>query len=213
MTSVRIIPTALLIVLAVVSVVCSLPAQTNQKAQTWGTPANGLEMSLSLDPATAPPSPVPAVTLHLRNVGADLLRILLGAGCGPRKIGPNSVKLYLTDSSGNSRRLVDLGPAPYQGGCGSGGGFMRVSLPPDEERSVPLELNNYKFLSNATHRYEQAWEPGGTYTLQAELETKPDVILQNVWKGLVKSEKLEIHFPSGNWQVRLKIPIFPQTHF
>jgi hypothetical protein len=190
----------LLIVLAIVSAVCSLPAQTNQKAQAWGKPVSGLEMSLSLDPAIVPPSPVPAVTLHIRNIGANLLRVFLGAGCAPRKIGPNSVKLYLTDASGNSKLLVDLGaPAPpYQGGCGGGGGFMLVSLPSAEERSVPLELDNYKFLSNATHRYEQAWEPGGTYSLQAELENKPQETIQNLWKGLVQSDKLEIHFPSGN---------------
>jgi hypothetical protein len=198
MTSVSAIPTALLIVLAVVSVVCSLPVQTNQKVQAWGTPANGLEMSLSLDPAIAPPSTVPAITLHLRNVGAESLRILLGAACRPRRLGPNSVKLYLTDPSGSSERLVDVGPLPLQGVCGGGGGYLIVHLSPDEERSVPLEINNYKFLSSVTHRYEQAWEPGGTYTLQAELETKPEVTIQNVWKGLVKSNKLEIHFPSGN---------------
>jgi hypothetical protein len=198
MTSVKTIPTALLIVLAVVSVVGSLPAQTNQKAQAWGTPANGLEMSLSLDPATVPPSPVPAITLHLRNVGADSLRILLGAGCRPRELGPNSVKLHLTDSSGNSKRLVDLGPPPYGAPCGGGAGYLIVPLSPNEEHLVPLELNNYKFLSSVTSRYEQAWEPGGTYSFQAELETKPEVTIQNLWKGLVKSDKLEIHFPSGN---------------
>jgi hypothetical protein len=198
MTSLKTLPTAFLIVLAVVSVVCSLPVQTNQKAQAWGTPANGLEMSLSLDSATVPPLLIPAITLHLRNVGVDSLRILLGTGCRPRELGPNSVKLHLTDSSGNSRRLVDLGPSPYGQPCGGAGGLMIVSLSPDEERAVPLELNNYKFLSNVTSRYEQAWESGGTYSLQAELETKPEVTIQNVWKGLIKSDKLEIHFPSGN---------------
>lgn len=198
MTSVKPILTAALLVLAVVSVVCSLPGQTNQRAQAWGAPVNGLEMSLSLDPATVPTSPVPSITLHLRNIGADSLRILLGAGCAPRRISPNSVKLYLTDSSGNSTRLIDLGPPPYQGGCAGGAGYLIVSLSPNEEHSVPLEINNYKFLSSVTHRYEQAWTPGGTYSLQSELETKPDVTIQNLWKGLVKSEKLEIHFPSGN---------------
>jgi hypothetical protein len=197
MTSVRIIPTALLIVLALVSVVCSLPAQTNQQAQAWGMPANGLEMSLSLDPATAPPSPVPAVTLHLRNVGADSLRILLGAGCGNRKIEPNSVKLYLADSSGNSTRLVDLGPPPYQAACAGASGLKIVSLSPEEEHEVPLELNNYKIFSDVTHRYEYAWKAGATYSLQAELEAKTDVGA-SLWKGLVKSDKLEIHFSAGN---------------
>jgi hypothetical protein len=198
MTSAKTIPTALLVVLAVVSVVGSLPAQTNQKAQAWGTPVSGLEMSLSLDPATVPPSAIPSILLHLRNVGADSLRILLGGGCRPRKVGPNSVKLYLTDSSGNSKRLVDLGPPPYGAACAGAGGYLIVPLSADEEYSVPLEINNYKFLSSVTHRYEQAWTPGGTYSLQAELETKSAGAIQNVWTGLITSDKLEVHFPSGN---------------
>jgi hypothetical protein len=170
------------------------PVRVPTKTEAWGTPVNGLQMSLSLDPAMVPPSPVPAVTLHLRNVGADPLRIILGGGCAPRKIEPNSVKLYLTDSLGNSTRLINLGPPPYQGGCGGGAGYLIVPLSPNEEHSVPLEINNYKFLSSVTHRYEQAWTAGGTYTLQAELEITPTTNLQNIWKGLVTSDKLEIHF-------------------
>lgn len=198
MTSVKTTPTALLIVLAVVSVVCSLPAQTNQKAQAWGTPANGLEMSLSLEPATVPPSPVPAITLHLRNVGNASLNVLLGGTCDlkdPRY--PNSVVLNLTDSSGSTKRLTYLGPDALMACAGAFALFI-VPLSPNEEHSIPLKLDDYKILSDVTHRYEHGWKPGGTYSLQSEVESKSEATTQNFWKGLVTSDKLEIHFPSGN---------------
>jgi hypothetical protein len=194
MTSVKTKSAAILLALAVLSVVCSLPAQTNQKAQAWGTPANGLEMSLSLDPATAPPPAIPAITLHLRNVGSASLNVLLGGGC--TVLYPNSVVLSLTDSSGNATRLTYLGPDAA--GCAGASVVFIVPLSPNEEHSIPLKLDYYKILSDITHRYEYAWKPGSTYSVQAELETKPEETIKNVWNGLVKSDKLEIHFPSGN---------------
>jgi hypothetical protein len=194
MSSVKTISTTVLLVFALALVVCSLPAQTNKKAQAWGTPANGLEMSLSLDPATAPPSAIPAITLHLRNVGSVALNVLLGGGC--TVLYPNSVILSLTDPSGNAARLTYLGPDAA--GCAGASVVFIVPLSPGEEHSVRLKLDEYKIFSDVTHHFEYAWKPGGTYSAQAELETKPDETIQNVWKGLVKSDKLEIHFTSGN---------------
>jgi hypothetical protein len=197
MNSRKSIQRALLMVLAVLSVVCASSAQINQKTRSWGKPVNGLQISLSLDPATAPPSTIPALALHLRNVGASSLRIILGERGAPPMIGPNSaVRLNLTDLSGSSNRLIDLRPLFHQAGYVGAAVVLAVYLSPGEEQSVPLELNKYKYFSTVTHRYEQVGEPGGTYSLQAEIEIKSTANFQDGWKGLVTSDKLEIHFPS-----------------
>jgi hypothetical protein len=195
MNSAKIVQRALLIVLAGLTIVCTPRAQTSQKTEAWGTPVNGLQMSLSLGPATVPPSAIPAITLSLRNVGSGQLNVLLGGYCGvPQVAGPNSVFLNLTDSSGNSERLMDLGPPPYQAGCGGAAYFFAVPLPPGAEYSIPLKLDNYKFLSDVTKKWESGWQPGYTYSMQAELKNRP---AWQGWDGLVTSNKLEVHFPAS----------------
>lgn len=190
---------ALLILLAVLTIVCALPAQINQNTQAWGTPVNGLQMSLSLKPPTVQPSPIPAITLSLRNIGADSLYVLLGAGCGPGQIDPNLVVLYLTDSSGNSKRFRGAGQD-----CGGRLQLIEVPLPPGAEYSIPLKL------PCVTHQSEQRCMPDGTYSLRAELEgnvethtfvnvgeIQSEATVRHVGKALSTSTNvLEIHFPS-----------------
>jgi hypothetical protein len=188
----------LLILVAALTVVCTLPAQINQNAQAWGTPVNGLQMSLSRDTVTVQPSPIPAITLSLRNTGADSLYVLLGAGCGPGQIGPNNVVLYLMDSSGNSKRFRGAGQD-----CGGRLQLIEVPLPPGAEYSIPLKF------PCVTHQNEQPCMPGGTYSLRAELEgnvethtfvniggIQSEATVHHVGKALITSTNLlEIHFP------------------
>lgn len=182
----------LLLFLAFLMVICTLQAQINRKTKAWGTPVNGLQMSLSLGRATVPPLPIPAITLSLRNVGSRQLSVVIGASCGRAEVdNPKSVILTLTDSSGSSKRLVYWVPES----CAGGMSFYAVPLRPGAVYSVPLKLDNYRFLTD-TLRPEQVWRPGGTYSLQAELEGEPPAKVLNAWSGLVTSNKLSIHFPS-----------------
>jgi hypothetical protein len=195
----NIIQKMLLIFLAGLTVISALPAQINQNAQAWGTPVNGLQMSLSRDAITVQPSPIPVITLSLRNTGTDSLYVLLGAGCGPGRIGPNLVVLNLTDSSGNSRRIHGGGQD-----CGGRLQLIEVPLPPGAEYSIPL-----KFPCVARQN-EQPCMPDGTYSLRAELEgnvethtfvnmggIQSEATVHHVGKALVTSSNLlEIHFPS-----------------
>jgi hypothetical protein len=195
----KIIQTMLLTFHAALTLVCTLPAQMNQNTQAWGTPLNGLQMSLSRDAVTVQPSPIPAITLSLRNTGTDSLYVLLGAGCGPGQIGPNLVVLNLADSSGNSRRIHGAGQD-----CGGRLQLIEVPLPPGAEYSIPLKF------PCVTHQNEQLCMPGGTYSLRAELEgnvgthtfvnmggIQSEATVHHVGKALVASSNpLEIHFPS-----------------
>jgi hypothetical protein len=191
MNSPKTIQRALLILLAGLTVVCTLPAQINQNTQPRGTPVNGLQMSLSLGPTTVPPSPIPAITLSLRNVGSGQINVLLGASCAGTS-EPRRVILNLTDSSRSSQRLEQVGPPEV---CASALTLFVVSLQPGAEYSKPLKLEYYETLSNGVIKLVQ-WQAGGTYSLQAELEDKPQPKVQNAWSGFVTSNKLEIHFPA-----------------
>lgn len=205
MNSRKTIQSALLILLATLAVVCTLPAQINQNTHAWGTPLNGLQMSLSRDAMTVQPSPIPAVTLSLRNIGADSLYVLLGAGCGPGQIGPNNVVLYLTDSSGNSTRFRGAGQD-----CGGRLQLIEVPLPPGAQYSLPLKFDNFNVHPCITNQHERGCLPGGAYSLRAELEgnvathagvifrgTEPEANVPHVGNVLITSTNvLEIHFPS-----------------
>jgi hypothetical protein len=182
-------------------------AQTNQKTIDWGAPVNGLQMAISLG-STASPSPTPAVTLHLRNVGQNWADLLLGGNCAVSVLGPSEVSLNLTDASGKSNRLIYVGPGPpWQLGQFACAGIWSpwiVPLPPGGKLSIPLKLDDYRespLAPSGNGDFERGWQPGCTYTLQAQFygptrtPTRTPTGEQHFWQGTVLSNKLQIHFP------------------
>lgn len=165
---------------------------TKLPAESAGVPVNGLQMSIALLSATVPSSLVPAVNLRLRNINANEMSVVLGAGCG--SVGTNFVILSLRDSTGRYKELRIPPPA----GCAGAGGVLRVALPQGAERSVPLDLGEYReFPLTRTpggNGFARGWKPGGTYTLQAEFaEFGPTP--NDLWQGIISSNELRIRFP------------------
>ncbi len=188
-----------------------LSAPSSKHNPVWGQPINGLKMSISLDATSQPLSPLPSLTLFLKNVGSDDLNLNLGGGGWREPDGPqpNAIKLILRDSAGNSATLMDHGPGPPYPGGGSGGGWiLSVPVPVGETYSVPLKFDRYKTSkhSSTLHDFEPGWEPGGTYTLQALFKVNsprvsypPNVIgflAGRGWAGSITSNKLKIRFPN-----------------
>ena len=186
----------------------SNPPVMDQGEPDWGAAVNDLQIAISLGPAADPPSPLPAITLHLRDVGASDLGVGLGSGCWRVTDGmlANGVILNLKDSSGNSKQLTDPGPGPpYPGGCAGGVWIFDIGISPGEVYSVPLKLKHYKTstYSSIKRDFEPGWEPGKTYTLQAVLKAEPRYgtvpqrgIIGQWWAGTIISQGLEVHFPT-----------------
>jgi hypothetical protein len=193
-----------LIVLAVLTVPCMLLAQINSTAHIWGKAVNGLQISLSLD-ASVVAAHVPALKLDLQNVGTTDMTVNLGGGCE----WPNptdSVALILLDSTGISKRLTFQYKAS---GCAGGMGNLAPTLPPGGAFSTPIELDSYKIFPRSLtpdgSGYERGWQPGGKYTLEAELKDMGGTIHPSTnghgqtyfwWGGTVTSNRLEIHIPA-----------------
>ena len=199
-----------------------LSAHSYSTTAVWGSPVNGLELSLSIDTSVVLPSHTPALKLYLQNVGTHDLSVTLGASCALPPNSTNNVGLILTDSSGTSKRLIELGPGPpYPSGCGGVMGVDAPTLSPGELFSTPIMLDYYGFSLLAStpggKDSEQGRQLSGTYTLQAEINAQ----LRNgraerdfdaarpakeqvdrhgrhffVWLGTIKSNQLEIHFPA-----------------
>jgi hypothetical protein len=185
------------VALAISTIACVVPAETNQETAAWGATVNGLQMSLSLDSTPALPLGTPAIMLRFRNVGNEVFRIIPESHCGPGPVGTSSTRLSITDSSGDTKRQLYFGPGPpYEGGCAGGIFVLDVPLAPGAEYSMPFNVDYYKILSATTHRIEDGWEPGGTYTLQAELTgSSLPGLTAGFWRGTVVSNKLEVRFP------------------
>jgi len=176
----------------------------------WGEAVNGLQMAISQGPTADGPSHLPAITLHVRDVGDNDLRVALGMGCAViEELDANGVVLNLKDSSGSTRQLTNLGPGPpYPGGCAGGAWMFLVPMIPGALYSVPLRLQYYKRLTFPLMNgdFQRGWEPGGTYTLQASLKLDPEHVnlppgaidrrFGEPWAGIVASQGLEVRFPT-----------------
>jgi hypothetical protein len=194
----------------------SKPSGADQGEPDWGAAVNGLQMAISLGPVADAPSRLPPVSLHLRNLSTTDFHVTLGGGCGgPMKGEPtnrangwngvNGVTLNLTDSSGNTKQLNNMGPGPpFQAGCAGGVWIFDVPMASGAAYSVPLALEYYKTwtYSRITRDFERGWEPGGAYTLQAVLKLSPQFgsppgeFLGASWAGTVTSRGLEVQFPT-----------------
>lgn len=187
---------AVLTVVAVSAVTWTLLAQANPTTPNWGTPINGLQISLSIGTSVALPSHAPSVVFGMRNEGADDLFVLLGAGCGKVRVDTSNLDLILTDSSGTSKRLYyyDGSRSP---GCAGAMTSFTVPLPPMASFSTPIRLDYYKFFSSDKNG---ALEPGtlpvGTYTLQAEFRRGGVATGHGEGIGAVTSNQLRIKFPA-----------------
>jgi hypothetical protein len=197
MNSLKSIRNFLLILLALPAVSCCLFAQTTPAVPVGGTTINGLQLSLSLDTSAVLPSHAPALTLGLRNAGTNELHVLLGGGCGLPQYA-NAVDIILLDSSGAPKRLKSFENSV----CAGVGGTFFKSLSPGASFSTPIRLDRYACLSSCG-TYTR-WEPGATYTVQAELISEhddrppmpPNVRYWPYWEGTVKSNQLQIRFPA-----------------
>jgi hypothetical protein len=184
----------LLAAILIVSPPCLLGQTPTEPGATgatiWGDPVGGLQMSLYLDPQQTGTSHAPAIRIGLRNVGSSEIAVILGGSCGNRKIEPNSVKLILTDDQGKSQRLDDIGPEPIDGGCLGAMGIWKVPLSPGASFSIPINLDYFRYFSKVTSRFETGRQPGGTYSLEADLLTGA-----NTNQSIdVKSNVLRVHF-------------------
>ncbi len=165
---------------------------TKPPAELGGVPVSGLQMSLALVTAKGRPSLVPAINLRLRNVSTKEMSVVLGAGCG--SVGTNFVILSLRDSSGRYKELR----VPPAAGCARALGNLRVVLPQGSERSVPLDLGEYReFPLTRTpggSGFARGWKPGGTYTIQAEF-SEFGRAPNDLWQGIISSNELRVRFP------------------
>jgi hypothetical protein len=195
------IQSALMTAVIVPVVICSLPAQTIQGKIVWGAAVNGLEMSLSVDPATVVPLHTPALMLHLRNVRSTPLMVTLNkADCDLQEPFTSKVAIVISNSSGGSARWIFAAPAPPPAECAGAAMAPVQPLSPGEVVSTPLQIENYRSWAppyDVPHPLNQEWLPGRIYFLQTELENSTAVPPRgNNWAGTIKSNKLEIHFPA-----------------
>jgi len=171
-------------------------------ATVWGDAVNGLEMSLFFDPRQT--GTKPQLRVGLRNVGSSAIELTLGSSCGSDRIEPNMITLVLTDDQGKSQRLTDIGPEPSLDPCTAlvSSSLWRETLAPSASFSIPINVDYYKNLSRFTvsdllavkdgQQLERGWQPGRTYSVQAEFPIGPAA------KGphIAKSNQLRVHFPA-----------------
>jgi hypothetical protein len=182
---------------------CSrLLAQTAAEPGAPGATVNGLEMSLFLDPQQT--GTKPQLRVGLRNVGSSAIELTLGSDCRAGKPEPNMIALVLTDDQGKSQRLTDIGSEPSLDPCTALAlsSLWRETLAPSASFSIPINVDYYKNLSRFTvsdllavkdgQQLKKGWEPGRTYSVQAEFPIGPAA------KGshIAKSNKLRVHFPA-----------------
>ena len=171
-------------------------------ATIWGDAVNGLEISIFFDPQQT--GTKPQLRIGLRNVGSSAIDLTLGSGCGAGKPEPNMITLVLTDDQGKSQRLTDIGPEPSLDPCTAlaSSSLWRETLAPSASFSIPINVDYYKNLSRFTvsdllavkdgQQLKRGWEPGRTYSVQAEFPIGPAAKDPHI----VKSNQLRVHFPA-----------------
>jgi hypothetical protein len=149
---------------------------------------NGLQMWLSVPSTTAPPSQIPVVMLHLRNVSADEMTVIFDA---------HVMVLALRNSSGKWEELRDVPNGACAGLCGP----LVMRLLPHVERVIALDLSYFwefpPTRSPDGKGWERGWKTGETCTLQAEFSEFGKLPHENEWQGVIYSNELRIHFPRG----------------
>ena len=168
------------------------------EAKAWGDPVHGLQISLYFDPVQS--GATPRLRVGFRNVSASEITVALGGGCGMRTPEPNGIVLLVKGADGKEQLLQHLGPEPYEWFCTGVGAVYKQALPSGEEFSIPINLSYFKYHVKAKGDFESPWQPGGMYSLRAEMD--PD---RNLAYDL-KSNEIEVHFPANDLppdQIRL----------
>jgi len=169
--------------------------------KSWGEPVNGLQISIYPDQDTTTGSST-RFRVELRNVGKDEVEPVVGARW-PDGETLYAATLILTTSHGASYRLfsepryvkaddvVNLVIAQLLVPIPPGAELFAVRLPLGYSFSLPIDLNNYKYFSDATGVHTLELLPN-KFTLQANLIGQSS---NRFWSGTAVSNVLLVVSP------------------
>lgn len=149
--------------LATLLLLGGLSVAQEPKAKDWGSPVDGLQMRIYLDPATGQ-SKVRKFKVELRNVGEKDLLLNLGImSRSGEQLYPTAVSLILVDSQ-KLFQLIELKRSLPDSAAEKE--TLYLPLPVGATFSFPVDLNDYWAVNSKEFDYKLK---AGTYWLAAHL--------------------------------------------